>query len=152
MTDELGGTVTPEPDLRDLIVQVLDRNEALDAKLDATNDKLDATDASNRSRQRTSFWAVVAYATVGLLLLAGAGLGYAHNDRQQRCQTRRDLVVTIRSVLATDHDALPDGIIEGFGTDPDTQHVVDVIRAAYDKSEAQLASDFPVPDCSGFLP
>lgn len=144
------GEISPEG------AHVLRAIKHLDSRLTETKQVIEADtearilqveeDSKHRFRMGLAIIAIVA------LLITGAGVAYAQYDRVTRCNSRADTIQTIKRVLAKDHDALPDGLLDGFGDNPDTRRVVAVIRAAYDKSETDIDVLLPEPDCSGFLP
>lgn len=147
----------------DMPEKVLAAIAALETKLDETSAQFRA-DAEAREtaqhlreeqrakdaadRQRRALTAVAIYVTVAMLCV----IAYLRQDTLNSCQARNARNDAVRTALATDHDALPDALREGFGDTEDVRRVVRVIRSGYDKSEAQLAADFPIRDCGSFLP
>lgn len=143
---------TPDPNLSPEAEVVLGAISSVSDQLDAARSSQEAlrndlqADAKGRFRQTVGLIVAVA------VFLFSAGLGYAQYDRVTRCNSRADTIETIKRVIAEDHEALPAGLLKGFGDNEDTQRVVEVIRLAYDNSEVRIDQLLPVPDCSGFLP
>lgn len=136
----------------DPVQVVLDRIDALDAKLDLVMASNDANQASNDRKAKNRVRFLVAYCTVAVLLVTLAGLGYIRSDSITRCQRRADQAMAIQSAFHTDHVKFRQGLVDGFGDTPDVRRVVAAVEAGQDEAERQLAEDFPVPKCRDFWP
>lgn len=130
--------------------------KALDGKLDLTREAIEEdTEArilSVEEDSRHRFRVGLAVVAVVALLIGSASIGYAQYDRVTRCHQRADTIRTIEHILEQDHDALPGALKAGFPPSADLDKIVAVIRAGYDRSEADVRAQLPIPDCSGFLP
>lgn len=140
------------PDLSAEAEIVLDAIAGVNANLDSVKESQNALRSELKSDARSRFRQVLAIIAMTSLLLTGAAVGYVQYDRVSRCHSRADTIATIKRVIAKDHDALPKGLLQGFGDTADLRHVVAVIRASYNDSEQQIDLLLPAPDCSGFLP
>lgn len=118
--------------------------------IDALDEKLEVATGSMRTYARQRFRVSLAVVAVVVLLLTAGGVGYVHTDKVGRCERRAEIAQAVRGAFAAEHEAIPQALLDGFGDE--AKPVVDVIEERYAATEAQLARDFPIPDCSGFMP